>query len=105
MVMVLSKCSQPRMGWEVHNRWWSAAQPPDYYRTLSKVPQGRDYQPLIKNHEIISPLQGFVWDKFRSGGCVSLHRRLCTSRPMRGYEKYSLTNSCPFCLSCVTSVD
>jgi hypothetical protein len=46
---------------------------------------------LIKYHEIISPLQGFVRDKFRAGGCASLHRRLCTSRPMRGYGKYFLT--------------
>ncbi|MDR1269095.1 MAG: hypothetical protein LBK82_06195 [Planctomycetaceae bacterium] len=33
-------------GWEVHNRRWSEAQPPDYCRTLSKVPQGRDYQTI-----------------------------------------------------------
>jgi hypothetical protein len=32
-------------GCDVHNRWWSEAKPPDYRTTLSKVPQGRDYQP------------------------------------------------------------
>ncbi|MDR1270491.1 MAG: hypothetical protein LBK82_13295 [Planctomycetaceae bacterium] len=35
-------------GCDVHNRRWNEAQPPDYCRTLSKVPQGRDYQTLIK---------------------------------------------------------
>jgi hypothetical protein len=47
-------------GWKVHNRRCSAAQPPDYCRTLSKVPQGRDYQPLDhKNH---LALAGLCWE-------------------------------------------
>jgi hypothetical protein len=36
-------------GCDVHNRRWSKAQPPDYRHTLSKVPQGRDYQPALNN--------------------------------------------------------
>ncbi|MDR3199341.1 MAG: hypothetical protein LBU34_15845, partial [Planctomycetaceae bacterium] len=49
---------------------------------------GRDYQPTQNqhNHNLVPVGLWGVGRRF-SGGCASLHRRLCISRPLRDFEE------------------
>ncbi|MDR2438254.1 MAG: hypothetical protein LBE12_02635, partial [Planctomycetaceae bacterium] len=60
---------------DVHNPRLSAAQK---MPNITKPRTGRDYQPQ-QSHLALAGL--WKMGEFCSGGCVSLHRRLCISHP------------------------